>query len=138
MTGEELFKSLKLMSDKGVPSGKREQRMKRLSERTGLSSDALRAKARRWAKANGREYPLMRARSEPTAIQYRAESRSQRAAWRAERVRTGTEALARGASWLEIATMWNLRTAEAAQQWWRRNEEGAKPRTRKTKARRRR
>jgi hypothetical protein len=137
MTGEELFKALKQMSDKGLPPGIREQRMKRLSERTGLSSDALRAKARRWAKANGKEYPLMRARAEPEAIQSRAESRSLRAAWRAERVRTGAEALARGASWLEIATLWNLRTAEAAQQWWRRNQEGAKRRSRKTRGLRR-
>lgn len=137
MTGEELFKALKQMSDKGVSPGKREQRLKRLSERTGLSSDALRAKARRWARANGKEYPLMRARPVPAAIQSRTESRAARAAWRAERARTGAEALARGASWQEIAAMWNLRTAEAAQQWWRRNQEGGVKRRRKGRNRRR-
>jgi hypothetical protein len=137
MSGEELFKTLKKMSDRGLSPRKRERQMRRLSERTGLTSDALRAKARRWARSKGLTYPLMRAKAEPAAAQSRAESRAARAEWRAERFRTGTEALARGADWQEIAALWNLRTAEAAQQWWRRNHDGVRSPARPGRKRRR-
>jgi predicted kinase len=137
MSGEELFKTLKQMNERGISPRDRERRLRRLSQQTGLTSDALRAKARRWARANGLAYPLMRARAEAEAVQARAEARRARAEWRANRVKTGRAALERGASWHEIASLWDLRTVEAAQQWWRRNEEGVKTRARPGRKRRR-
>lgn len=137
MTGEELFNLLKKMNEKNEPPRKREKTLKKLAEKEGLSSDALRAKARRWAKASGLSYPLMRKQATKNRSEEREQQRAQRKAWRAERLKVGEEALARGADWAELARLFNIRTAEGAAQWWRRNHDGVKANAKKGKRRRR-
>lgn len=137
MTGEELFNLLKKMNEKNEPPRKREKTLKKLAEKEGLSSDALRAKARRWAKANNLSYPLMRKQATKNRSEEREQQRAQRKAWRADRLKAGEEALARGADWAELAKLFNIRTAEGAAQWWRRNHDGVKANAKKGKRRRR-
>ena len=138
MTGEEIFSLLTRMAARGDSPRKRERQLRRLGERLGLSSDALRAKARRYARRTGAAYPLMRKPATRHRESERAEKRVQRSAWREDRLRLGREALARGADWAEIATLFGIRTAEGAAQWWRRNPEVAAPRARGKSTRRRR
>lgn len=50
------------MNDDGVAPRQREATPRVLARKESLSSDALRGRARRWAKENGKSYPLMRKR----------------------------------------------------------------------------
>lgn len=126
MTGEELFNLLKKMNERGDAPRKREKTLKKIAEKEGLSSDALRAKARRWAKANGGTYPLMRKPATKNRSEERERQRAERKKWREQRLKDGEAALARGADWSEIAKMFGIKTAEGAAQWWRRNHDGQK------------
>lgn len=126
MTGEELFTLLRKMYDRGDPPRKRERALKKIADKEGLSSDALRAKARRYARSNGLEYPLMRKQATRHRSDEREQQRNQRKRWREERLAAGAEALARGADWAELARLFNIKTAEGAAQWWRRNHDGVR------------
>jgi len=137
MTGEELFNLLKKMNERNEAPRKREKTLKKLADKEGLSSDALRAKARRWAKANGLTYPLMRKQATKNRSEEREKQREARKAWRAERLKQGEEAIARGADWTELAKLLDIKTAEGAAQWWRRNFEGKKGGAKKSRRRRR-
>ncbi|MSQ03813.1 MAG: hypothetical protein EXR71_18320 [Myxococcales bacterium] len=136
MTGEELFNLLKRMNEKNEPPRKREKTLRKLADKEGLSSDALRAKARRWAKAEGQTYPLMRKQATANRSEEREAQRKARKEWRAERLRAGAEAIGKGADWSELAKLFNIRTAEGAAQWWRRNHDGQKAGGKKGKKRR--
>lgn len=138
MTGEDVFKLLQRLDARGEPARTRERQLKRIAQREGISSDALRAKARRYARRMGLAYPLMRRPSETRRDVERAERRAARDAWKDERLRIGAEALARGADWAEIARLFGIATAEGAAQWWRRNHPEAQASRKRTKARRRR
>lgn len=138
MTGEEIFNILSKMAAKGESPRRREKKLQRLAEKEGLSSDALRAKARRWAAKNGLEYPLMRRQAVRHRDAERENRRAKRADWKDERLKVGAEALARGAGWKEIADLFGIKTAEGAAQWWRRNHDGAPTRRRKRTRRKRR
>lgn len=126
MTGEELFNLLLKMNDRNDAPRKREKTLKKLAEKEGLSSDALRAKARRWGNANGKSYPLMRKQATKNRSEEREKQRSARREKRAERIRAGEAALAKGADWAELAGIFGIKTAEGAAQWWRRNHDGLK------------
>jgi hypothetical protein len=126
MTGEDIYHLLMRMSDRGDTPRKREKQLKRLAEKLGLSSDALRAKARRHAKKVGGEYPLMRRPASQSREREREVRRTERRGWREERLVMGEEALARGADWTEIAQLFGIKTPEGAAQWWRRNHDGVK------------
>ena len=126
MTGEELFNLLSKMAERGDSPRKREKTLKKLAEKDGLSSDALRAKARRYAKAVGQIYPLMRKQATKNRSEERGRQRSDRKKWREQRLKDGEAALERGADWTEIAKLFKIKTAEGAAQWWRRNHDGQK------------
>jgi len=136
MTGEEVYQLLKKMADRKDTPRRREKQLERVAARVGLSSDALRAKARRYAIRAGLEYPLMRRPSTESRETGRHERRQRRSAWKAERLRAGAEALAAGADWSALARIFGVGTPEGAAQWWRRNHDGVRP-TRKPKRRRR-
>ncbi len=137
MNGEEIYNLLTKMSARGDSPRKREKQLKKLADKIGLSSDALRAKARRHARKVGTEYPLMRKPASQSREKEREDRRTQRKGWREERLAAGAEALARGADWTEIATLFGIKTPEGAAQWWRRNHDGVKAqkRTRRRRAR---
>ncbi|MFZ5482143.1 MAG: hypothetical protein ACOZNI_35610 [Myxococcota bacterium] len=137
MTGEEIYNLLNKMGQRGDPPRKRERQLRKLAEKVGLSSDALRAKARRWAKKMGLGYPLMRKPASQNREKEREERRTIRRSRRDERVQLGQAALARGADWSEIARLFGIKTPEGAAQWWRRNVEGIKTPKRSTRRRRR-
>lgn len=122
MTGEQIFRLLEKMAARGDSPRKREQRLRHVAKKEGMSSDALRARARRYARRMGLDYPTMRERPSPARERDRRSRRAARAEWRAERLRVGAEALARGADWAEIARLFGIRTPEGAAQWWRRNQ----------------
>jgi len=124
MTGEEIYNLLLKMSHRGDSPRKRERALHKLAEKHGLSSDALRAKARRHARKLGVEYPLMRKPAMENREQERDEKRNERVKWRDERIKLGEEALARGADWTELAKIFGIKTPEGAAQWWRRNHDG--------------
>jgi transposase-like protein len=136
MTGEEIFGLLNKMAARGDTPRKREKHLRKLAEKLGLSSDALRAKARRHARKAGVTYPLMRKPASQSREKEREDRRVTRRSWREERIQLGAEALARGADWAEIATLFGIKTPEGAAQWWRRNHDGVKS-GRKTRRRRR-
>ena len=138
MTGEEIFNLLNKMSGRGDTPRKREKQLRKVAEKVGLSSDALRAKARRFAKKSGSSYPLMRKPASQNREKEREDRRVQRRGWREERIAIGTEALARGADWTEIAKLFGIKTPEGAAQWWRRNHDGVATPKRNTRRRRRR
>ncbi len=104
-----------------VTPATRERGLRKLAESVGLTSDALRARVRRLAAKRGMDYPLMRAQACHHREAERADRRAVRAAWRADRIEKGRIALARGASWDEIARIFGVCTAEGALQWWARN-----------------
>ncbi len=135
MTGEEIYRLLNKMSVRGETPRQREKKLKRLADKLGLSSDALRAKARRFARKEGVNYPLMRKPASEDREQERQQKRSTRDQWRTERIALGKEALARGAEWAELAVLFNIKTPEGAAQWWRRNVEGVQSRPVRRKAR---
>ena len=137
MTGEEIYNLLEKMAERGDTPRKREKSLKKIAEKLGLSSDALRAKARRWARKAGAGYPLMRKPASHNREQERVARRSDRKNWRAERIALGASAMARGADWAEIARLFGIETPEGAAQWWRRNHDGVRGR-RKGRARRKR
>lgn len=138
MVGEEIFNLLSKMASRGDAPRKRERQLKKLAEKAGLSSDALRAKARRYARKSGIEYPLMRKPATRNREKERQERRTVRASWKEERIARGKDALANGADWAEIARLFEISTPEGAAQWWRRNVEGVVTtrRTQKKKKRR--
>jgi hypothetical protein len=136
MTGEEIFGLLNKMAARGDTPRKREKQLRKLAEKLGLSSDALRAKARRHARKVGVTYPLMRKPASQSREKEREDRRVSRRAWREERLQRGAEALAGGADWSAIAEMFGIKTPEGAAQWWRRNHDGVKG-GRKTRRRRR-
>lgn len=136
MTGEDLFNLLRKMNERNDLPRKREKTLKKLAEKEGLSSDALRAKARRWAKANSQVYPLMRKQATKNRSEEREKQRAARRDSRAERIRIGTESLAKGGDWADLASLFGIKTSEGAAQWWRRNHDGVKA-TKKGKKRRR-
>ena len=137
MTGEEIYNLLNKMSARGDAPRKRERQLRKLADKVGLSSDALRAKARRWAKKAGMGYPLMRKPASQSREKEREERRSERRTWRDERIKQGETALARGADWAEIARLFGIKTPEGAAQWWRRNKEGIQTPKRAGRRRRR-
>lgn len=137
MTGEEIFGLLQKMAARGDSPRKRERHLKRLADQLGLSSDALRAKARRWGKKSGATYPLMRKPASENREGERTTRRATRLAWRQERLDLGKAALAKGADWTAIAQVFGIETPEGAAQWWRRNHDGVTS-TRKAKGRKRR
>jgi hypothetical protein len=138
MTGEEIFNLLNKMSGRGDTPRKREKQLRKVAEKVGLSSDALRAKARRFAKKSGGAYPLMRKPASQNREKEREDRRVTRRGWREERIKLGEEALARGADWTEIAKIFGIKTPEGAAQWWRRNHDGVATPKRSTRRRRRR
>jgi len=83
MTGEEVYQLLKKMADRKDTPRRREKQLERVAARVGLSSDALRAKARRYAIRAGLEYPLMRRPSTESRETGRHERRQRRSAWKA-------------------------------------------------------
>jgi len=110
-----------------------------MTDRFALQTrDALRAKARRFAKKVGSSYPLMRKPATHNREKEREERRQTRSAWKDERIAKGKEALARGADWAEMAKLFEIKTPEGAAQWWRRNVEGIQTPRRSTRRRRRR
>ena len=135
MTGEEIYRLLNKMAVRGETPRQREKKLKRLADKLGLSSDALRAKARRFARKEGIDYPLMRKPASEDREQQRQSKRSTREQWRTERIELGKEALARGAEWADLAVLFNIKTPEGAAQWWRRNVEGLHSRSIRRKAR---
>ena len=136
MTGEEIYLLLCKMAARGDSPRKRERQLHKIAEKEGLSSDALRAKARRYAKKVGVEYPLMRKPATENRERDRNSRRVQRERRRSERITIGEAALANGADWAQLATLFGIKTAEGAAQWWRRNHDGV--RTPRQRARRRR
>lgn len=136
MTGEEVYQLLMKMSSRADSPRRREKQLKRIADRVGLSSDALRAKARRYAKKSGLDYPLMRRPASENRKAERTQRRETRSAWKTERIAAGKEALAKGADWSELARIFGIKTAEGAAQWWRRNHDGVKT-TRRTRRKRR-
>jgi hypothetical protein len=137
MTGEEIFNLLNKMSTRGDSPRKRERQLRKVAEKIGLSSDALRAKARRYARKVGIEYPLMRKPASQSREQEREDRRVNRRSWKDERIGKGKEALARGADWTEIAQIFGIKTPEGAAQWWRRNHDGLKASKRGKRGKRR-
>lgn len=137
MTGEEIYNLLNKMSSRGDTPRKRERQLRKVADKIGLSSDALRAKARRWAKKMGLSYPLMRKPASQNREKEREERRVVRRNWRQERIQMGEEALARGADWAEIARIFGIKTPEGAAQWWRRNHDGIATPKRNARKRRR-
>jgi hypothetical protein len=137
MTGEEIFNLLNKMSSRGDSPRKRERQLRKVADKLGLSSDALRAKARRYAKKAAIEYPLMRKPASQSREKEREERRVTRRSWREERIAKGKEALARGADWTEIAQIFGIKTPEGAAQWWRRNHDGVQAAKRSSRRRRR-
>lgn len=136
MTGEEIYKLLNKIASREDTPRQREKKLKRVADKLGLSSDALRAKARRFARKEGLSYPLMRKPASGDREEEREQKRTTRQQWRQERIAQGREALARGAEWAEIAALFHIKTPEGAAQWWRRNVEGvATPAARRKKAR---
>jgi len=138
MTGEEIYNLLNKMSGRGDSPRKRERQLRKVAEKVGLSSDALRAKARRFAKKSGLHYPLMRKPASQNREKEREDRRVERRSWRDERIKQGEEALARGADWAEIAKLFGIKTPEGAAQWWRRNHDGVATPKRNARRRRRR
>lgn len=136
MTGEEIFNLLRKMAERGDPPRKRERQLRRIAEKEGLSSDALRAKARRFARKSASEYPLMRKPATEARESERSRRREERAALKAERLAIGEKALAEGADWAEVARRFGIKTAEGAAQWWRRNHDGVRTPRRKSRRRR--
>lgn len=138
MDGESIYRLLMKMSTRGDAPRRREKQLKKLADKEGLSSDALRAKARRYARRAGLSYPLMRRPASENRDEERRTRRTARTRWKAERLNNGKAALARGADWGEIARIFGIRTAEGAAQWWRRNHDGvtSSQRTRRRKRRR--
>jgi hypothetical protein len=137
MTGEEIFNLLNKMSTRGDSPRKRERQLRKVADKIGLSSDALRAKARRYARKVGIEYPLMRKPASQSREQEREDRRVNRRSWKDERIGKGKEALARGADWTEIAQIFGIKTPEGAAQWWRRNHDGVKASKRGKRGKRR-
>jgi hypothetical protein len=137
MTGEEIYNLLNKMAGRGDSPRKRERQLRKVADKVGLSSDALRAKARRWAKKSELSYPLMRKPASQSREKEREERRVSRREWRAERIKQGEEALARGADWAEIARIFGIKTPEGAAQWWRRNHDGITTPKRSSRRRRR-
>jgi hypothetical protein len=137
MTGEEIFNLLNKMSTRGDSPRKRERQLRKVADKVGLSSDALRAKARRYARKVGIEYPLMRKPASQSREQEREDRRVNRRAWKDERIAKGQEAIARGADWTEIALIFGIKTPEGAAQWWRRNHDGVKASKRGKRGKRR-
>ncbi|HNC95704.1 MAG TPA: hypothetical protein PKW90_06245 [Myxococcota bacterium] len=139
MTGEEVFNLLNKMAARGDSPRKRERQLRKIAEKVGLSSDALRAKARRFAKKVGNGYPLMRKPATHNREKEREDRRTTRSAWKDERIAKGKEALAKGADWAAMAVLFDIKTPEGAAQWWRRNVEGIQTprRTGKARARKR-
>jgi len=137
MTGEEIYNLLSKMSTRGDAPRKRERQLRKVAERIGLSSDAMRAKARRYAKKASIEYPLMRKAATHNREQEREDRRSTRQDWKADRIAKGKEALAQGKDWSELAEIFGIKTPEGAAQWWRRNVDGV-PTPRRPAHRRRR
>ncbi len=126
LSGEEIFNLLNKMATRGDTPRKREKNLRKLAEKAGLSSDALRAKARRFAKKSGTNYPLMRKPASQSREKEREDRRVTRRSWREERLEAGKVAIERGADWTEIATLFGIKTPEGAAQWWRRNHDGVK------------
>ncbi len=137
MTGEEMFNLLNKMAGRGDSPRKRERQLRKLADKVGLSSDALRAKARRHAKKLGISYPLMRKPASQSREKEREERRVTRRSWREERVEQGRKALAEGKDWATIAEIFGIKTPEGAAQWWRRNVEGVQAPKRVARRRRR-
>ena len=127
MTGDQIYQLLTKMAERGDSPRKREKALKKLADKEGLSSDALRAKARRYAKKAGASYPLMRKPASADRERERETRRATRKNWRAERIAQGVDAIARGADWAEIAKLFGIKTPEGAAQWWRRNHDGVRP-----------
>lgn len=126
MTGEALYTLLTKMNHDNVAPRTRELTLKKLAAKEGLSSDALRAKARRWGKANGKTYPKMRKEAAPGGDEAKVQQHAARAARRAERLALGEQALANVATWPELAAVFGIQTGEGAMQWWRRNHEASR------------
>lgn len=125
--GEETFELLTKLEEEGASPSERERVLAEFAEVRGSTSDAVRAAARRYANKYGLEYPRMRAPATHDRVGEREALRQKRAARNAERLRVGAEALARGATWAEIATLFGLGTGEGAYQWWKRHA-AAEPR----------
>lgn len=119
--GEETFELLTKLAEEGASPSERERVLAEFAEVRGSTSDAVRAAARRYAIKYGLEYPRMRAPATHNRVGEREALRQKRAARNAERLRVGAEALARGATWAEIATLFGLGTGEGAYQWWSRH-----------------
>ena len=136
MTGEEIFNLLKKMADRGDSPRKREKQLHRLAEKEGLSSDALRARARRHARKVGAEYPLMRLPASENREEEREKRRESRRTTRDARLAAGEKALAEGADWTQLAALFGIKTLEGAAQWWRRNHDGVKTSRNKKRSRR--
>lgn len=66
----------------------------------------------------------MRKQATKNRSEEREKQRVARREKRAERIRAGEAALAKGADWAELATIFGIKTAEGAAQWWRRNHDG--------------
>ena len=128
MTGEEVFNLLNKMATRGDNPRRRERQLRRIAEKAGLSSDALRAKARRHARKLGRPYPLMRKPATGERESAQELRRSTRESWRQARIEMGRVARERGADWGEIAKIFEIKTPEGAAQWWKRNQPEATPR----------
>ena len=137
MTGEEIYTLLCKMAARGDSPRKRERQLRKLAEREGLSSDALRAKARRYARKAGVGYPLMRKPATENREQDRTARRARREQLRAERIIAGEAAIAAGADWAQLAALFGIKTAEGAAQWWRRNHDGVRTSRKRTRRRRR-
>jgi transposase-like protein len=131
MSGEDIFKLLDKMATRGDSPRKRERTLRKIALKEGLSSDALRAKARRWAKRTGASYPLMRAPATRNREAERQERRESRRTWKESRIAQGQALLASGADWAQLARIFGIGTPEGAAQWWRRNAEGKRSPRRK-------
>lgn len=119
--GEEVFNLLKNMEAAGTAAHAREVAIAKIALRENMNSDALRARARRYAARTGQRYPLMRQPAAENRADLRETRRAERQAFRDQRLQVGQAAKARGASWAEIAALFGIETPEGAAQWWRRN-----------------
>lgn len=137
LTGRDVFEILDKMATRGDSPRKRERQLDRIARREGSTSDALRAKARRWSKRAGASYPRMRAPATRNREAERRNRRETRQTWKEARLAQGREALASGANWGQLAQIFGIGTPEGAAQWWRRNaEETQAPKRRRRRSRR--
>jgi len=130
MSGEEIYNLLVKMAGRGDTPRKRERQLRKIADRLRLSSDALRAKARRYAQRQEIAYPLMRAEASHHREEERGARRNARAKSRDRRIKVGKAALAKGATWTDLAGLFGISTPEGAAQWWRRNTGDARKRVR--------